>query len=264
MRALRRRLGRLVLPAFVLLVFGFLLAPIVYVVLSSFNARNSLTLPTGGLSLRWYREILGDPAARESFANSAKVAVTSAVVVTIVGTAAALSLSSRRTPRRLKPLAGLLVAPAALPGIFIGSALVILFTQLKVTLSLTTVIIGHIVYVLPYFYVVASARISQFDPRLEEAAQDLGAGALMRLRRVVLPLVSPTLLAAAVIAGALSWDEFQITYFTTGQDTTLPMLIWSKARLTIDPSINALASLTMLASLLAIAATHRVIERSLR
>jgi spermidine/putrescine transport system permease protein len=264
MTSLRRRAAALLLPAFVLLVFAFLLAPIVFVVLSSFNAHNSMKLPLHGLSLRWYRQVLGDSSVRDAFVNSGKVALATAAIVAVVGTGAALSLSSRRTSRRLKPLAGLVVAPAAMPGIFVGSALIVLFTQFQVTLSLATVIVGHVVYALPYFYVVASARVSQFDTALEETAQDLGANAWARLRRVVLPIITPTLLAAAVIVGALSWDEFQITYFTIGQDSTLPMLIWSKARLTIDPSINALASLTMLTSLVAIGATYRVIERSLR
>ena len=117
-------------------------------------------------------------------------------------------------------------------------------------LSLTTVTIAHVVYVFPYFLLMARAVLDRLDPALEEAAADLGAGPLLRFRRVTLPQIRPVLAGATCLAFALSFDEFIITFFVIGSDSTLPMYIWSSLRRTIDPSVNAISSMLLAVSVL--------------
>jgi spermidine/putrescine transport system permease protein len=156
----------------------------------------------------------------------------------------------------------IILAPAALPGLVIGIALLNYFGDLHITLSLLTVTIGHVIYTLPFFYLVLSARLRKFDPALEEVATDMGAGPVQRFRRVTAPLIAPAIVASAFVVLALSWDEFQITFFTIGDQSTLPLVIWSRARLSIDPSVNAIGTLMVAGSLLVVIFTRRFIADS--
>jgi spermidine/putrescine transport system permease protein len=124
-------------------------------------------------------------------------------------------------------------------------ALLVAFSRVEFSLSLLTVTIAHLVYVFPFFFLVARAALERLDPALEETAADLGAGRWTVFRRVTLPQVWPVLVGAACLAFALSFDEFVITFFVIGPDSTLPMYIWSSLRRTIDPSINAISSLLL-------------------
>ena len=124
-------------------------------------------------------------------------------------------------------------------------ALLVAFTRVEFSLSLLTVTIAHLVYVFPFFFLIARAALERLDPALEETASDLGANRWTVFRRVTLPQVWPVLVGAACLAFALSFDEFVITFFVIGPDSTLPMYIWSSLRRTIDPSINAISSLLL-------------------
>jgi spermidine/putrescine transport system permease protein len=134
--------------------------------------------------------------------------------------------------------------------LFIGIALLVAFSRVDVTLSLVTVTIAHLVYVFPFFFLIARAALERLDPALEETAADLGANRWTAFRRVTIPQVWPVLVGAACLAFALSFDEFVITFFVIGPDSTLPMFIWSSLRRTIDPSINAISSLLLLFTML--------------
>jgi spermidine/putrescine transport system permease protein len=156
----------------------------------------------------------------------------------------------------------LILIPAALPGLVIGVALLNLFGDIHTTLSLETVTVGQIVYCIPFFYLIMSARLRRFDRTLEDVATDLGAGPLQRFRRVTAPLTAPAILGAALVVLALSWDEFQITFFTIGDQNTLPLVIWSRARRVIDPSVNAIGTLMIAGSLVIVLITRRFIADS--
>ncbi len=127
------------------------------------------------------------------------------------------------------PLALLFFLPITLPGLFVGIALLVYFARLDVQLSLVTVVIAHFVYVFPYFLLIAVAALDRLDPALEEAAADLGASPWKVFRKVTLPLIWPVLVGATALAFALSFDEFIITFFVIGPDSTLPMFIFSQA-----------------------------------
>lgn len=222
----------------------FLFVPLGVVVLFSFNAGGSLTFPFAGFSMRWYREIVDSPAFRDAVVNSAIVASVVAIVTLGFGTLAAYGLT-RASSRFRAPVAVLLFLPLTLPGLFLGLSLLVMFARVEIDLSLRTVMIAHLVYVLPYYLLISVAALQRLDPALEEAGADLGANGWLVFRRVTLPQVWPVLVAAACLAFALSFDEFIITFFVIGPESTLPLFIFSTLRRTVDPSVNAISSLLL-------------------
>lgn len=227
-------------------VFCFL--PVVLVVLFSFNSIASTSLPFAGFSLRWYQSLWNDPEVHQAVWRSVTAAGVTVVVDLLAGTAAAFALRGR-TGRWQAALSGLFMAPLVLPGLFLGVALLAFFTSVGVTPSLRTAIVGHILITAPVVVLVVRARLAGMDPGLMEAARDLGAGPVVAFMKVLVPLLAPTLIGAALLAAAWSFDEFVITLFTTGSDTTVPVLIYSRLRQGLDPSINALATLVLVATI---------------
>jgi spermidine/putrescine transport system permease protein len=230
--------------AFTIAGLVFLWAPLLLVFLFSFHSTGSLTFPFEGFSTRWYDEVFSSELIRSAAENSLIVATSTAVLTLLLGTLAAYGLT-RSSSRLRGPLSLLFFLPITLPGLFIGVALLVAFTRVQFSLSLLTVTIAHLVYVFPFFFLVARAALERLDPALEETAADLGASRWTVFRRVTLPQVWPVLVGAACLAFALSFDEFVITFFVIGPDSTLPMYIWSSLRRTIDPSINAISSLLL-------------------
>jgi spermidine/putrescine transport system permease protein len=264
LRRLRRRLRRRgigLLHVYVGLLLLFLFLPLAVLVLFSFSASGQLRFPITGLALRWYQEVFSNSGVIDGILASLGVAAVTGAIVATVGTLAAVAVNRYRF-RGSAVVAGMILAPAALPGLVIGIALLNFFGDIHLTLSLLTVMIGHVIYTLPYFYLVLSARLRRFDPMLEEVATDMGAGPLQRFRRVTAPLIAPAIVASAFVVLALSWDEFQITFFTIGNQSTLPLVIWSRARLSIDPSVNAIGTLMVAGSLLVVIFTRRFIAES--
>lgn len=219
----------------------FLFVPLVVVVLFSFHETAGLSFPFHGFSLRWYRAVFSSDDFRSAALNSLWVALPVAGLTLVLGTLAAYGLS--RTSSRLRgPLALVFFLPITLPGLFLGISLLVFFARVELDLSLKTVVAAHLVYVFPYFLLMARAALDRLDPALEEAAADLGANPLKVFRRVTLPQIWPILVGATCLAFALSFDEFIITFFVVGSDSTLPLFIWSRLRRTIDPSINVIST----------------------
>jgi ABC-type spermidine/putrescine transport system permease subunit II len=223
----------------------FLYLPLAVVVLFSFHKTASLTLPFEGLSLRWYQDVFSSPEFRRSVLNSFYVAIAASGVTLILGTLAAYGLS-RCSGRFRGPLALLFFLPITLPGLFLGLSLLVFFGRVQLELSLVTVAIAHFVYVFPYFLIIGLATFDRLDPALEENAADLGASPWRAFWTVTVPQIWPVLLGATSLAFALSFDEFVITFFVIGPQSTLPLYIWSGIRRTIDPSINTISTLLML------------------
>jgi spermidine/putrescine transport system permease protein len=232
---------RVVARTAVWLTLVFLYAPVVVVVLFSFQGSQQLTLPFTGPSTQWYESLSTDEAFRESLMASVRVAVPVSVVAMIIGSLATLSFA--RYPGRWQSvLATVMAAPIALPGLFVGVALLTYFSRVGVRPSLLTVGLAHLIYVLPYVVFVLGSRLQRFDVRIEEAARTLGANAWTTFWKVTFPITWPAIAAAGVFAFALSFDEFLITLFVVGTEATLPVTVWSRLRLQIDPSINAIAT----------------------
>ena len=236
------------LQIYVGLVIVFLFTPVVVVVLFSFNKSAALAFPFRGFSLRWYHALFSTPDALAAIRHSLQIAVVTAVVDGVIGTMAALALVRHPFPGS-KVLQLVIIIPVALPGLFIGIALLTFYLRVHIALSLWTATLGHIIYTLPFVFLVVVARLSQSDPLLEEAAQDLGAGPWMTFRRVTLPIIAPAVVGGMLVAVVLSWDEFFITNFTVGPQNTLPLLIWTKIRQSIDPSVNAISTILLAATI---------------
>jgi ABC-type spermidine/putrescine transport system permease subunit II len=238
--------------AYIALYVAFLFVPIGIIILFSFHASPALSFPFQGFSLRWYQDLFADKNFTDSIINSLKVGASTTVLTTVIGTFAALALARLRG--QLKAMFGILnFAPIGLPGLFLGIALVVLFAQIGFQRSLVTVVIAHVLFTLPFFIEVMRARVEHFDLALEEAARDLGASPVQTFRMVTLPIIAPTIAGAALLVFALSFDEFIITVFASGNDTTLPLFIWSMMRRAADPSINAASVLALGISLAVLA-----------
>lgn len=229
------------------LVLLFLFAPLALVVLFSFNDSQISVFPIRGLTLSWYAKLAGNAAFRSALSNSFIVAAATVVLATALGVAMATGVHryGGRWRTVLRSGAGL---PMMVPHLILGIALLSFYNLVQFDLSLLTVILGHSIVAFPYVFLIISARLVGFDPSLEEAARDLGAGTLTIFREITLPLLAPAILAAALISFTLSFDEVVVTFFTTGTDNTLPMMIWSMLRFGITPEINAIATLTIVVS----------------
>lgn len=239
------------LHLYVAVVVAFLFAPLVLLVIFSFNQTQSLAFPIEGLSLRWYSSLDSTPDVGDAAVRSIELALIAAVGSTLAGTLAAIGIT--RFPfRGVRAVGAAILIPAALPELVIGVALLTLYVKLGVRLSLWTAAVGHVLYTLPFVYLLAYARLAKSDPLLEEVARDLGASPLQAFRLVTLPVIRPAIIAGALVAVALSWDEFFISIFTVGNDVTMPVLIWTKIRRAIDPSVNAISTCLLAASLILI------------
>jgi ABC-type spermidine/putrescine transport system permease subunit II len=250
----RGRAVRGLLSGYAVLIYFFLFAPIVLLVLFSFNANRYGTFPITGWTLTWYRQAFSDYQVQGAVDTTLKVAAQVTIVSTIVGTAAAFPLVRSRLPFR-EGIRILLILPIMIPGLLIGVSLLVLFTStFHWTLSPETAVIGQAVYTTPFVILLVAARLQGFDTALERAASDLGANTFQRLRRVVLPLIFPAILAGALFAFTLSLDEFIITYFLIGADNTLPIFIYTQVKFGITPEVNAVATMLLGGSLLLLAA----------
>jgi spermidine/putrescine transport system permease protein len=236
--------AKIVSWVFVSLVVAFLFAPVVVVVLFSFNGTSSTSLPLTGLSTRWYHEAFHDGQFIDALENSLVVAAVTAAFVAFVGTNAAFALS-RRPSRLLNVFSSFVTAPLIVPGLFLAVSLLSFFNQIGVRPSLKTVMVGHALVTLPFVVLIVNARLARLDPSIAEASRDLGANPWQSFRKITFPLVRPALIGSILIAIAWSFDEFIITFFTIGPKLTLPILIWGKLRLGVDPSVNAIASVIL-------------------
>jgi spermidine/putrescine transport system permease protein len=250
------RIGAWLLVSLILL---FLFAPVSLVVLFSFNGGTSTGPPFQGFSLRWYDKLLSDQEFLDALYNSVVVAGVTVAFVVVVGTAAAFALAHR--PSRLtSALSALVVTPIIVPGLFLGVALLSFITRLGFEPSIATVFVGHALVTLPIVFLVLSARLARLDLAMVEAARDLGASATQAFVKVILPAIAPALVGAALLVLAWSFDEFIITLFTNGGDTTVPVLIFSRLRQGLDPSINAIASIVVATTIVAAAIAGRLIS----
>jgi spermidine/putrescine transport system permease protein len=236
------------LNANALLTFTFLYAPILILILYSFNA-SKLAYNWRGLSLRWYIELFQDQAIGSALRNSLIVALSSTTISTIFGTMVALAMERYDFWGKL-PFDALLYLPIIIPDVAMAVMLLMFFVLAHMPLGLYTIIISHVAFNISFVAVVVRARLAQFDMTVEEAAADLYADNWQTFRRVTLPLLMPGILGGALLAFTLSLDDFVITFFTSGPgSTTLPLRIYSMVKLGVTPEVNALSSMMILVSM---------------
>jgi len=263
-----------------MLVYVFLYAPILVLILFSFNAsRANITFegfvpaysenvvmdgslvkssPCG--PFHWFCELSNNGDVAEAAGNTLTIAFVSTIISSIIGTMAALAL--QRYEFKLKPFSQLsLYIPIVIPEIVMGIGILTLFSQLfgvlngalgltgdsRLSLGLGTVIVSHIAFSVPFVTLVVQARLQGFDKSYEEAAMDLGADEWTTFRRVTFPMILPGVLSGALLAFTLSLDDFVITFFTNGPgSTTLPIYVYGLLRRIITPQVNALSTVWIL------------------
>lgn len=237
----RRWFGANLLRIYAFIAFIYLLLPVAYTFLFSFNNAGRTNLVWQGFTLRNWLNPCGAPQVCSSLGNSIAVAAIVTVVGTILGTMIAFALV--RYKFRGRATTNLLIfLPMATPEVVLGSSLLALFLNLLVPLGFLTVVIAHTMFVISFVVVTVKARLASLDPRLEQAAMDLYASERQAFRRITLPLVAPGIAAAALLAFSLSFDDFIITNFNSGQFTTFPKFVYVSATRGIPPQANVIAS----------------------
>ncbi len=241
---------------FLALVLVYLYAPVVVIVLFSFTTSPRLSMPIEGLTLDWYANALSNPLMSAALANSLTLAAVSAVLCGIVGAAFAFGLVALKRPGLRAALLGASLLPAIVPLLVIGISLAVFFRALGFPQGMLNAAIGHILVSLPFVVLTMNARLETFDFSTLEAARDLGATPLRAFRDVTLPLIRPSIIGAALLAAALSLDEFVVTWFNIGNQLSVPVLVWGLMRRGVDPSINAIATILLTALVCLVVASN--------
>jgi spermidine/putrescine transport system permease protein len=255
----RFRVGRRIADHWVLglglLVLGYLLMPVAVIVGLSFNRPSSrLSYDFHAFTLDNWTDPCGPAALCASVLRSMQIGFLSTAIATLIGTLLAFALVRHRF--RGRGATNVLVfLPMATPEVVMGSSLLALFAAARVPLGLWTVVIAHVMFCVSFVVVTVRARVAVLDPRLEEAAADLYAGPWQTFRYVTLPLVLPGIVAAALLAFSLSFDDFIITNFTAGTTTTFPMYVWGAAQRGIPPQVNVVGTAMFAVSLALVVAT---------
>jgi len=232
--------------------YAFLYAPILVVMVYSFNAAKRGG-PWAGFTLEWYGKLLSNPERIGAAWKTVILAVTSTAVSTVIGTLLGYGLSRYRfAGKRLCSL--VLYIPVVIPDVVMAVAMLMFYGLVRAwlgifELGLSTMIVAHITFQIPFVSMIVRSRLAGLDPAIEEAAHDLGANAWQKFWHVLLPLMRPGIVAGAALAFTLSIDDFVVSFFTTGPGaTTLPILIYTSVKRGITPDINALSTLIVLIS----------------
>lgn len=259
-----RRIGKIAFFLNPLVSYFFLWAPIIVLVIFSFNGSRTVSV-WGGLSLEWYQKILFDTESEftkgmlNGLQNTLFVGIASTLISTTIGTMVAIALERGNFPGK-KVVDGILYLPVVIPEITQAVSLAIFFKFLfdvwealsgnGISYGFGTIIIGHVVFSVSFVVIVVRARLADMNPRYEEAARDLGANEWRTFWRVTFPLILPGVVAGALLAFTLSLDDYIVTFFNNGVGTnTLPIFVYGSLRQRITPEINALSTLMLLASM---------------
>ncbi|WMT89285.1 ABC transporter permease subunit [Pelagibacterium sp. H642] len=238
-----------IIPTLAVLGFAFLYAPIISLIVFSFNESRLVTVWTG-FSTQWYAALFNDSQIVSAAILSLQIAAVSATIATVLGTLAGIALSRLGRFRGKTALTGMASAPLVMPDVITGLSLLLLFVSMEGLLGwpsgrgFTTITIAHSTFCMAYVTVVVRARLSDMDRSLDEAAMDLGATPLRVFFDITLPIISPALISGWLLAFTLSLDDLVIASFVSGPGaSTLPMVIFSKIRLGVSPDVNALATI---------------------
>ncbi len=239
----RARIGQWILPVYTALAVAYLFIPIAVMIAFGFNdPQGRFNFTWQGFTLQNYAELFAVPGLGDALVTSLVVALISTVAATLIGTLIALALT-RHVFRGRGGLNMLIFLPIATPEVVLGASLLALFVSMGIQRDITTIIVAHIMFDISYVVITVRARIAGFDRRLEEAAMDLGANEWTTFRKVTLPLIFPGILAAALLAFALSIDDFVITLFVSGRTSTFPLWVYGASRIGIPPQVNVMGTL---------------------
>jgi len=250
------RNGARVLRGFFALVVLFLYAPILVLLVFSFNDSDFPSFPLSGFTLRWYRQFIENGDLRASLWTSAIIAAATSIGAVILGVLSSIALA-RRAFRGKPVVSALLLSPLVIPYLVFGIALLLLFHTMGISRGMPTVVIGHIVITLPYTILVLVPRLDQIEESLEEAAYDLGANRLQTFRLVTFPLILPAIVSALLIAFTTSFDEYAVASFLVGTRSTFPIFLYSAIRFPSQlPQVIAVAVVVLFVSLAVVVAAE--------
>ena len=263
----RRIDGRRVLTGWAVLVYTFLYAPIVVVVIFAFNSNRQVTI-WHGFTTHWFGDAWKNQIYRSALETSLRIALASSILSTVIGTAAALALARMRRRWRV-PFDALVYLTLVVPEIVIAVASLIFFVRFHArvatfpVLGQTTILLGHTVFNASLVTLIVRARFVGMGSTLEEASFDLGAGPLSTFRQITLPRLYPAVVAAAMLSFVFSFDDYVLSAFTAGGTTqTWPMVVFAAVRFGVTPEINAFATLMLLVTLSVLAVTALVLRRA--
>jgi spermidine/putrescine transport system permease protein len=257
MTAAASRLGARLLGGYFLFLAVFLYAPLVVLVIFSFDDSQIQTLPYSGFTLRWFHAVFSNGDLIAAVQRSAVIALLAAAGATLLGLITAVALTARRLALRAV-ITALLLLPLVIPYIVLAVGLLILLQSLGFRQALWAVLLGHIVVSVPYCILVILPRLRTIDQSIVDAARDLGAGAWTAFRRVTLPLIIPALLSSAILAFTISFDEFAIASFLVpaGKDT-LPVYIYTGSRTpALQPQVIAIGAMVVVVSIILVVAAE--------
>ena len=244
----RRRWTRFVLPVYSWLVIAYLVLPILVMVIYSFNKVTTglpqVSFTWNGFTTQWYREWSNVPGLTSAFWLSVRLAIASTILATVVGTLLALALVRYRPPRfRGKTLVEqTMFLNIAAPEIVLGASLLGLFVTMNLARGFATLLLAHVAFSIAYVTVTVRARLAGFDRSLEEAAADLGANSWTTFQKITLPLIMPGILAGALMAFALSIDDFVTSNFVSGNQPPFPVWVYGATRVGIPPQVFVFGS----------------------
>ncbi len=233
---------------YLFIIFIFLYAPVVTLIVFSFNSSKSRA-SWGGFTFKWYGDLFRDKQIMSSLYYTVAVALLASLIATIAGTAAAVGIHNMNKPLR-KLIMNVTYLPVLNPDIVTGISLMILFIFLKLNLGFVTLLLAHITFNIPYVILSVLPKLKQLNKHMYEAALDLGAEPINAFFKVILPEIMPGIITGFLLAFTLSLDDFIISFFTTGSGvSTLSITVYSMARRGINPKINALSTLMFIAVL---------------
>jgi len=243
MKGFHSRVLKATAGSYAALIFLFLYAPIIVLVVLSFNA-SRLRGSWGGFSLHWYASLFRNDRIMRALGTTFLLAVLSATIATVIGTAAAIVLNGIRKGPMRSILLNLTYIPMLNPDIVTGVSLLLLFTFVGVRLGFPTLLMAHVSFNIPYVVLSVMPKLRQMNPSLVDAAMDLGLKPLPAIWRVVVPEITPGVVTGFLLALTMSIDDFVISFFTTGPGvSTLSIEIYSMTRRGINPEINALSAI---------------------
>ena len=248
---MRFSLGKWTLPLYTVLAFIYLLIPIAYTFVFSFNDSFKSNISWRGFTFDNWLNVCGEPGVCDAFGTSVLIGVVSTVLATILGTMIAIALVRYEFKFRSQ-VSLLLFLPMATPEIVLGAGLASQFFNMGVTKGLGTVIVAHVMFCLSFVVVTVKARVASLDPALEEAGSDLYATPAQVFRKVTLPLLTPGIMSAALLAFALSFDDFIITNFNAGPVDTFPKFVYTAAAKGIPAEANVVGSAVFLVAIIAV------------
>ncbi|MFT4415263.1 ABC transporter permease [Fredinandcohnia humi] len=242
------------------IIYSFLYVPILILILFSFN-KSKLNAVWTGFTFDWYAKLWTNTEVLEAAKITIIVSIVSTIASTILGTLVSVGMYKYHFKGK-SALDGMLYIPLVMSEIVMGIALLAFFSMVKMPLGIWTLIISHITFCIPYVVVVVRARLKGFDRSVEEAAMDLGASEWQTFRLITLPIIGPAIVASALLSFTISLDDVIVSFFVAGPgSTTLPLQIFSMVRYGVTPEINALSTLMLVVTLIAVIAGERLLMK---